>query len=265
LTCSGGLSFGWNAWLNGELLGGSVGNATLTTSSATLPFGDISLLPTNNVITVVVDYTGHDETSTAFGVENPRGILGASLNKGTFKQWKIQGNAGGNKNIDPVRGPMNEGGLYGERLGWHLPGFPASLFPSGNSPLIGLNKSGIEFYVTNFTLDIDSDLDVPLGIQLTADVGTNIRVQLFLNGYNYGKFVNQIGPQTIFPIPPGVLNNQGENTLALSLWAQTDEGARLSGVTLIEYAKYQSVFGFTNIDSASLQPLWVEGSREVFG
>ena len=34
-------------------------------------------------------------------------------------RWRIQGASA----PDPVRGPMNNGGLYGEREGWHLPGF----------------------------------------------------------------------------------------------------------------------------------------------
>lgn len=194
LTCSGGLAFGFNVWLNGILLGGSTGNALNTTASATLSFSNIALTATNNVITVVVDYTGHDETSTASGVANPRGILGASLNSGNFTTWKIIGNAGGNKNIDPVRGPLNEGGIYGERLGWHLPNFPASEFPGSSSPSIGLNKSGIQFYVTNFTLNIPSDLDVPLGIQLGAPAGTNASVQIFVNGYQFGKYVKEQTP-----------------------------------------------------------------------
>jgi beta-galactosidase len=108
---------------------------------------------------------GHDETSIAKGVENPRDILGASLvpSAGSvpsnFTLWEIQGNAGGSANLDPVRGPMNEGGLYGERLGWHLPSFvpPDSEFDR-SSPFTSLNYSGIQFYPTAFHLNIDSDL-----------------------------------------------------------------------------------------------------------
>lgn len=85
---------------------------------------------------------------------------------------------------------MNEGGLYGERLGWHLPGFPASEFPDSSTPLSGLNTAGIQFYVTTFSLDIPSDLDVPLGVQLGAPVGTDASVQIFVNGYQFGKYVN---------------------------------------------------------------------------
>ncbi|TVY59690.1 putative beta-galactosidase C, partial [Lachnellula suecica] len=206
ITCSGGLAFGWSAWLNGHLIGGNIGNASLTTTTALLTFPPVYLLPKSNVVTVLVDYHGHDETSTAKGVENPRGILGASLSPptSTFTSWKIQGNAGGSSNLDPVRGPMNEGGLYGERAGWHLPGFaPSSPTWGRSSPFIGINSSGVEFYTTTFHLNIDSDLDVPLGIELGAPESTVARVMVWVNGYQYGKYVPHIGPQTRFSVPPG--------------------------------------------------------------
>jgi hypothetical protein len=267
VTCSGGLAFGWSAWLNGVLIGGNVGNASLTTTNAVLSLPPSSLQATNNLLTVVVDYHGHDETSTAKGVENPRGILGASLIPSSnssstgFKLWKLQGNARGSANIDPVRGPMNEGGLYGERVGWHLPSFtPDSTFDR-SSPLIGLNISGIRFYVTTFHLNIDSDLDVPLGIELSAPAGTVARVMIWVNGYQYGKFVPHIGPQTRFPVPPGVINNRGLNTVALSLWAMSDEGAKLDTVELISYGAYQTAFTFDQ-DWSYLQPGWDESRLE---
>jgi beta-galactosidase len=268
ITCSGGLAFGWSAWLNGALIGGNDGNASLTTTNAVLALPPSSLQAKNNLLTVVVDYHGHDETSTAKGVENPRGILGASLISSTkgastsFTQWKIQGNAGGSANIDPVRGPMNEGGLYGERVGWHLPSFaPGSNFDH-ESPSNGLTSSGIRFYVTTFNLNIDSDLDVPLGIQISAPAGTVARVMIWVNGYQYGKFVPHIGPQTRFPFPPGVVNNRGLNTVALSLWAMTDGGAKLDTVELISYGAYQTSFAF-NQNWSYLQPGW-DGSRSEY-
>ncbi|KAI1260189.1 family 35 glycosyl hydrolase [Xylariaceae sp. FL1019] len=266
ISASGGLGFGWNAWLNGQLIGGDTGNATLTSTNATLTFPSSALKSEGNVLTVVVDYHGHDETSTGDGVENPRGILGAYLlPDGTstatgFKTWKIQGNAGGCSNIDPVRGPMNEGGIYAERLGWHLPGFDSSEF-GYSTPYEGLDKSGIQFYTTEFELDIDDDLDVPLGVEFSAADGTLARVMFWVNGYQYGKYVPHIGPQTRFPIPPGVINNKGTNALAVSLWAQTDEGAKLDEVTLLSYGQYQTSFGF-NRDWSYLQPGW--SSRDQY-
>lgn len=92
------------------------------------------------------------------------------------------GNAGGNANIDPVRGPMNEDGLYGTRLGWHLPGFDTSGWSAG-SPLDGLNASGVAWYISTFELGIDADLDVPLGMEFGAEAGTVASVQLYVNGY----------------------------------------------------------------------------------
>ncbi|KAI3004067.1 CAZyme family GH35 [Aspergillus niger] len=268
ITVSGGLAFGWNAWLNGHLIGGHTGDPNLSATNMTLTLPGPHLRTMNNVITVIVDYHGHDETNIANGAGNPRGILGAYLLPGGtrtatgFKLWKIQGNAGGAKNIDPVRGPMNEGGLYAERLGWFLPGFPASdikEFNSTSSPLDGISESGVRFYVTSFDLDIDRDLDAPIGVSLSAPNGTIARVMLWVNGYQYGKYVPHIGPQTKFPIPPGIINNRGQNTLALSLWAQTNDGAKLDTVELFTYGLYQTNFQFDR-DWSSLQPGWEDRS-----
>ncbi|KAI8310538.1 putative beta-galactosidase C [Colletotrichum sp. SAR11_59] len=262
ITASGGLAFGWSAWLNGQPIGGDVGSASATTTNKTLALPRAALRATDNVLTVVVDYHGHDQASTGQGINNPRGILGAQLQPGStrtatgFKQWKLAGAAGGEANIDPVRGPMNEGGLHPERLGWHLPGFtPSDSSWATKSPLDGLSGAGIAFYVTTFTLNIDSDLDAPLGVEFSAPAGTTARVMFWINGYQYGKYVPHIGPQTRFPVPPGVINNRGRNTIAVSLWAQTDAGAKLDGLKLVQYGQYQTDFKF-NRDWSYLQPGW---------
>lgn len=190
ITVQGGRASGFTAWLNGIFVGMAPGNAAQSSVSATLDFSNATMYKKRNVLTIVTDYTGHDETSTGpAGVENPRGILGASLFDSTgtglnFTEWKIQGNAGGNANIDPVRGPMNEDGLHGTRLGWHLPGFvPKGAAWTSGSPLKGLQQSGINWYISHFTLDLDADLDVPVGIELNAPSGTMASVQIYVNGY----------------------------------------------------------------------------------
>lgn len=280
ITAGGGDAFGWTAWLNGVLVGGDTGNTSVlatTTAVLDLPSAafDASANGTN-VLTVLVDYHGHDEASTTGGFAVPRGLYGAQLSldptsTGTgFTQWKIQGNAGGSANIDPVRGPMNEGGLYGERLGWHLPGFdPSSSYSSAlgewddSTPYVGLNASGVRFYVTTFDLDLDSDLDVPMGLNLSVTDSTiPARIMFWVNGYQYGKYEPHIGPQTVFPFPPGVVNNQGTNYLAMSVWAMTDDGAALSQVELVAYAAYQTDFEF-NGNWTSLQPGWSDRSQYV--
>lgn len=265
-TASGGSAFGWNAWLNGKLIGGDSGVDLEATTSAVLDLPKDQLEDKDNVITVIVDYHGHDQDSQGRGINNPRGLLAAKLvPDGTktdtgFKMWKVQGNAGGSANIDPVRGPMNEGGLHPERLGWHLPEFDPKSWTRSTSPLEGIDSSGIRYYITSFHLNIDSDLDVPLGLELSVPEGTVARVMIWVNGYQYGKYVPHIGPQTHFSIPPGIINNRGKNTLGLSLWAQTDEGASLDKVALFTYGQYHTDFKF-NRDWSYLQPEYEDRSE----
>ncbi|KAF2763002.1 beta-galactosidase precursor, partial [Pseudovirgaria hyperparasitica] len=265
ITVNGGSSTGFSAFLNGVYVGSAAGNASLATTSAVLDLAE-SATRGRNVVTLVTDYTGHDQLSVGpSGPQNPRGLLSATLSPSNASSitWKIQGNAGGEANIDPIRGPMNEGGLYGERKGWHLPGFNTTTWASG-SPVTGLSTAGIAWYSTTFHLDIPSDMDVPLGIALTAPASTLARVQLFVNGYQYGHYVPHIGPQSVFPVPPGILNLRGENLLGLSLWAVGGDGARLEGVRVVEVGgRYGSGFGFGGVDGGRLQPGW-EGDRERY-
>lgn len=46
---------------------------------------------------------------------------------------------------DVTRGPLNEGGLFGERQGWHLPGFDDSTWAAGK-PTTGISTAGVSFY-----------------------------------------------------------------------------------------------------------------------
>ena len=51
-----------------------------------------------------------------------------------------------------MRGYLNEGGLYAERIGAHLPGFDDSKWASG-TPLSGggVRGAGVNFYRTTFS------------------------------------------------------------------------------------------------------------------
>lgn len=221
-------------------------------------FNSSVLRDTDNVLTIVMDYTGHDESNVKpAGTQNPRGILRATLSGANFTSWRIQGNAGGEANIDPVGGPMNEGGLYGERLGWHLPGYKAPGTAGSESPLDGVSGAAGRFYTTTFTLDLDADIDAPIGLQLGTPSNTSefAVVQVFINGYNFGHFRPSIGPQTLFPFPPGIIYNRRENTLAISMWALTETAVRLSQVELTAYGAYRTGFDF-NQDWTYLQPGW---------
>jgi hypothetical protein len=52
--------------------------------------------------------------------------------------------------------------------------------------------------------------------------------------------VDHLGPQTKFPVPEGILNYQGQNFIAITLWAQQEQGAKLEGLELVADAVIQS-------------------------
>lgn len=192
LDVIGGTSHGWSAYLNGAFLGSSFGNVSLAQSNSTLDFGDAATQG-ENVLFVIQDNMGHDQTT---GALNPRGILNATLLGGNgdsaFTSWKVAGKAGGQENIDPIRGAYNEGGLTAERLGWHLPGFDDSEWAAG-TPGEGFAQAGAKFYRSVFPLDIPLGFDVSLAFELAPGVERSaLRAQLYVNGYMFGKSLTSL-------------------------------------------------------------------------
>ena len=159
----------------------------MSETNATLYFGNATTQG-ENVLFLLQDHMGHDETT---GVLNPRGILNATLLSGgssnttAFTSWKVAGTAGGEANIDPIRGPFNEGGLHAERAGWHLPGFDDSTWES-DSPEQGLTIAGANFYRTTMPLDLPEGVDISLAFELSAPANSTLRAQLYVNGYMFG-------------------------------------------------------------------------------
>lgn len=249
----GGTGHGWSAWLNGVFLGSQFGDTTLTQTNLTLLFGNASIAR-ENVLLILQDNMGKDETT---GVLNPRGISNATLFGGpTFSSWKVAGKAGGEKNIDPIRGPLAEGGLISERLGWHLPGFNDSAW-STSSPSTGSTGAGVKFYRTNLPLDLPTGYDISLAFEFSAPAGSKLRAQLYVNGYQFGRFIPYIGNQVEFPVFPGILDYHGDNTIGLSVWAQDEaEGASVDlGVNVLGVYKSGFDVGF---NSTYLRPGWTE-------
>ncbi|KAJ7935677.1 glycoside hydrolase family 35 protein [Mycena leptocephala] len=254
LTVQGGTASGWSAWLNSVYIGSFPGIVSATSGTLSLSFANATLLSTGeNVLTVVMDHSGHDQRADAL---IPRGIMSATLlssSNTTFTKWTIAGNAGGESNIDPVRGVIAEGGLHAERLGWHLPGFDDATWAS-RSPAEGVDNGTIAFFRTTSDLAVPEGYDVSLEFVLTSPPGSNLRAQLYVNGYQYGKFVPQIGHQIAFPVPPGILNVRGSNTIGLSLWSQGAAGAQVD-VQWNVLGVYESAWD-PGFDASALQPGW---------
>ena len=227
----GGSGFGSSVWLNGTYLGSIQGNDK--TSNATGSYKVPNLQKGQSyVITVVVDNMGLNEAWTPGedDMKHPRGILDYDLSGHDASDiaWKLTGNLGGEDYLDKVRGPLNEGGLYAERQGFHQPEPPTKHWTS-SSPLDGISEAGIAFYSAKLDLDIPKGWDVPLyfNFKNSTSPPDAYRAQLYVNGYQYGKYTNNIGPQTSYPVPEGILNYRGPNWIGLSLWALQSEGAKL--------------------------------------
>lgn len=67
--------------------------------------------------------------------------------------------------------------------------------------------------------------------------------------------VNNLGPQTLFPVPQGILNYRGPNAVALTLWSQEEGGARLGGFKLVVAGVIQSGMRDPGL---SPMPGWIE-------
>ncbi|KAI0091585.1 glycoside hydrolase family 35 protein [Irpex rosettiformis] len=243
LTVQGGLAFAYSAFINGVFIGSGGSSASLSMTSDVWTFPEGSMrVGKDNVLTVIQDHMGIVETSTNSGKE-PRGIRGYSLIGGntTFTTWKIQGNQGGAANApDTYRGYLNEGGLYAERIGAHLPGFPDSEWADGSPISDGVKGAGVNFYRTTFTLNLPKNTDVPIRLSITPSAMTShFRVQIYLNGWMLGKYINDIG----------ILTSTAPNTLALSLWSLSPSGASLAGLELIADGAFSSGFEIQDLES----------------
>ena len=255
----GGFAFGSSVWLNSTFVGSWPGidrdadyNQTLQLPK--LHAGQLAIL------TVIVDNMGLDENFQvgADQMKRPRGILNYDLSglDQSAITWKVTGNLDGEDYRDRIRGPLNEGGLYAERQGYHLPSPPTGNWKSSR-PTDGIKSAGVAFYTTSFMLDVPLGYDIPMSFSFanstTGDASSvpDYRVQLYVNGYQFGKYVNNIGPQTSFPVPEGILNYQGTNYLALSLWALGAAGAKIQNIELVPTGLIQSGYGRIALASMS--------------
>jgi beta-galactosidase GanA len=186
-----------------------------------------------HTLAVLVRRMAHEEDGGANDAfKSARGLTAATLD-GAPLAWRVQGAAG----YDAVRGPLNTGGLYGERQGWHLPDFPDRGWSPVDLPHTD-TRQGVAWYRTGFSLDVDSGTDASIGLTFTDDPARAYRAQIFLNGWNVGQYANDVGPQHTFVLPNGILRTRGRNTLALAVLSDgtTPAGPALPVLTLLSAA-----------------------------
>ncbi|MFF0013234.1 beta-galactosidase [Streptomyces sp. NPDC005374] len=205
-------------WLNGRYLGTSGDGAhTFDIPTGTLKAGG------DNVLAVLAENAGHNEEWGHDYSKEPRGLLGAEVIGGASTlTWKIQGSRGGENPADPARGPYNNGGLYGERAGWSLPGYPDGDWKRTTlATRSAATEPGVRWYRTSAKLDLPKGQDNAIALDLAEAEGgsTAYRAQIFVNGWLIGRYLPATGPQTRFVIPKGILREQGDNSIALAVWS----------------------------------------------
>ncbi|HXR74239.1 beta-galactosidase [Actinocrinis sp.] len=229
------------AWLDGTPLGthrqpvptSSQANTQTWTATATFPIPSGLRGSGAHVLSVLVRPMAHSEDGGANDAhKSARGLTAVTFAGATPSVgWRIQG---GSVTADSVRGPLNTGGLYGERNGWHLPTFADSAWQSVSLPRSDTFQ-GVRWYRTSFTFAPPQGVDASVGLSLSDTSSRSYRAQIFLNGWNLGQYINNVGPQHTFVLPNGILRANATNVLALAVLADgtTPAGPGTVALTLL--------------------------------
>ena len=225
----------YSVWLNGAFLG-SASAAGASTQTFAFPAGAVRT-GQDNVLAVLAENTGNPEGPTG----EKTGLYSATLTgAATPITWRLMGSPGGIRLQDPVRGIMNEAGLYGSDHGWDLPGYPDAGWQPVSLPDSWASRGvppGIGWYRTSFALSLPRGSYVPVDVQIGGPgpgAGTAAyRAFIYVNGWLIGRYVNNVGPQHQFYVPAGLLNEQGGNTLAIAVWGMDATGGGLDQVSLV--------------------------------
>ncbi|MFH8341789.1 beta-galactosidase [Streptomyces sp. AM6-12] len=237
-TQSGGGTAASSVWLNGVFLGSSTkdGQQTYTFPEGVVKNG------ADNVVSVLTVDMGHEEDYTPHsGNKAARGLTGATLLGTAFNSltWRLQGVRGGESPVDPVRGPLATGGLYGERAGYMLPGYPTAVWKPVTLPATDPTP-GVSWYTTDVSLQLPEGQDTSVGVRLDDNPSRKYRAEIYVNGWDMGNYVNYLGPQRSFPVPNGVLNPHGRNKIAIAVWNLDGSTGGLGKVSLVNYGSYAS-------------------------
>ncbi len=200
----------YDVFLNGVRLA-SVDNAggreTASSGPVVIPVPPGLALPGENVLAVLVESLGH---GTGFESEErePVGLLSCELDPARPIAWRVRG------------------GL------WHMDA-PDTL--AWRDEPVREQDPAIVWYRTSFALDLPADHRVPVGLRIQNTPG---KVFIYLNGLLVGRYWGEVGPQTRFYLPEGLLRPRGRNDLALAHW-QRGARAPLGPVRLEAYPAHR--------------------------
>lgn len=219
-------------WVNGVYAGAydAAGNwAKVNVPAGTVKSGD------KVTVAVLVNNLGQnlDWSDDGLSKQN-RGLFDVAI-EGSAATWKIHGadaDFAAKAATNPSGTLYNNGGLGGEKAGFHMPGFDDSKWAKADNLH---SPAGVTWYRARVKLNLPANQDTAFRLDINSSrfssLGDRAQATLFVNGWNTGVYIGDRGPQTSFTIPAGFLNPNGENVISIAVAAKED-GMGPDSVTL---------------------------------
>ena len=219
-------------WVNGVYAGAydAAGNwAKVNVPSGTVKSGD------KVTVAVLVNNLGQnlDWSDDGLSKQN-RGLFDVAI-EGSTATWKIHGadaDFAAKAATNPSGTLYNNGGLGGEKAGFHMPSFDDSKWAKADNLH---SPAGVTWYRARVKLNLPANQDTAFRLDINSSrfssLGDRAQATLFVNGWNTGVYIGDRGPQTSFTIPAGFLNPNGENVISIAVAAKED-GMGPDSVTL---------------------------------
>lgn len=219
-------------WVNGVYAGAydAAGNwAKVNVPAGTVKSGD------KVTVAVLVNNLGQnlDWSDDGLSKQN-RGLFDVAI-EGSTATWKIHGadaDFAAKAATNPSGTLYNNGGLGGEKAGFHMPGFDDSKWAKADNLH---SPAGVTWYRARVKLNLPANQDTAFRLDINSSrfssLGDRAQATLFVNGWNTGVYIGDRGPQTSFTIPAGFLNPNGENVISIAVAAKED-GMGPDSVTL---------------------------------
>ena len=219
-------------WVNGVYAGAydAAGNwAKVNVPAGTVKSGD------KVTVAVLVNNLGQnlDWSDDGLSKQN-RGLFDVAI-EGSTATWKIHGadaDVAAKAATNPSGTLYNNGGLGGEKAGFHMPGFDDSKWAKADNLH---SPAGVTWYRAHVKLNLPANQDTAFRLDINSSrfssLGDRAQATLFVNGWNTGVYIGDRGPQTSFTIPAGFLNPNGENVISIAVAAKED-GMGPDSVTL---------------------------------
>lgn len=219
-------------WVNGVYAGAydAAGNwAKVNVPAGTVKSGD------KVTVAVLVNNLGQnlDWSDDGLSKQN-RGLFDVAI-EGSTATWKIHGadaDFAAKAATNPSGTLYNNGGLGGEKAGFHMPSFDDSKWAKADNLH---SPAGVTWYRARVKLNLPANQDTAFRLDINSSrfssLGDRAQATLFVNGWNTGVYIGDRGPQTSFTIPAGFLNPNGENVISIAVAAKED-GMGPDSVTL---------------------------------